>query len=114
LVQSIRSRKILLKLTSPGVPDIYQGNEIWDYSLVDPDNRRPVDYKRRREMLESLAAANVRDLVRDWPDGRIKNVSNAARLAISAEHTALFQHGEICHSRRAAHCRMRVALLETS
>ena len=36
----------LLKLTSPGVPDIYQGNEIWDYSLVDPDNRRPVDYKR--------------------------------------------------------------------
>src|SRR5437899_6568768 len=45
----------LLKLTSPGVPDIYQGNEIWDYSLVDPDNRRPVDYNRRREMLDTLA-----------------------------------------------------------
>src|ERR1041385_1034402 len=39
----------LLKLTSPGVPDIYQGNEIWDFSLVDPDNRRPVDYKHRSE-----------------------------------------------------------------
>ena len=43
----------LLKVTAPGVPDIYQGTEIWDYSLVDPDNRRPVDYKRRVEMLES-------------------------------------------------------------
>src|SRR5438046_2466927 len=45
--------QILLKLTSPGVPDIYQGNEIWDYSLVDPDNRRPVDDHRHRETLES-------------------------------------------------------------
>ena len=47
----------LLKLTSPGVPDIYQGNEIWDSSLVDPDNRRPVDYNMRTQMLESLASA---------------------------------------------------------
>src|SRR5690606_19851364 len=39
----------LLKLTVPGVPDIYQGNELWDFSLVDPDNRRPVDYTRRQE-----------------------------------------------------------------
>ena len=45
----------LLKLTSPGVPDIYQGNEIWDFSLVDPDNRRPVDYAKRKKMLEALA-----------------------------------------------------------
>src|SRR5439155_3436696 len=43
----------LLKLTSPGVPDVYQGNEIWDYSLVDPDIRRPVDYHMRRELLET-------------------------------------------------------------
>jgi (1->4)-alpha-D-glucan 1-alpha-D-glucosylmutase len=43
----------LLKFTSPGVPDIYQGNEIWGYSLVDPDNRRSVDYDRRREMLKN-------------------------------------------------------------
>src|SRR4030095_11905589 len=62
----------LLKLTSPGVPDIYQGNEVWDYSLVDPDNRRPVDYKRRREMLQTLPAATPDELLRNWPDGRIK------------------------------------------
>ena len=44
----------LLKLTSPGVPDIYQGQELWDFSLVDPDNRRPVDFARRRKMLARL------------------------------------------------------------
>ena len=47
----------LLKLTAPGVPDIYQGNEIWDFSLVDPDNRRPVDYVRRKKMLDGLSEA---------------------------------------------------------
>src|SRR6059036_2250006 len=62
----------LLKLTSPGVPDIYQGTEIWDYSLVDPDNRRPVDYAQRREMLESLSTATLGELMQTWPDGRIK------------------------------------------
>jgi (1->4)-alpha-D-glucan 1-alpha-D-glucosylmutase len=46
--------QVLLKLTAPGVPDIYQGTEIWDFSLVDPDNRRPVDYKLRRKMLAEL------------------------------------------------------------
>jgi 4-alpha-glucanotransferase/(1->4)-alpha-D-glucan 1-alpha-D-glucosylmutase len=46
--------QVLLKLTVPGVPDIYQGNEIWDFSLVDPDNRRPVDYARREQMLHEL------------------------------------------------------------
>ncbi len=45
----------LLKLTSPGVPDIYQGQEMWDFSLVDPDNRRPVDYGRRRALLDAVA-----------------------------------------------------------
>src|SRR5436309_9839200 len=53
----------LLKLTSPGVPDIYQGSEIWDYSLVDPDNRRPVDYNRRREMVHALATAHPGELM---------------------------------------------------
>jgi (1->4)-alpha-D-glucan 1-alpha-D-glucosylmutase len=84
----------LLKLTSPGVPDIYQGNEIWDYSLVDPDNRRPVDYKRRREMLASLAGANPQDLVRDWVDGRIKMFLTQRVLQFRREHIELFQHGE--------------------
>src|SRR5262249_44150303 len=44
----------LLKITMPGVPDLYQGTELWDFSLVDPDNRRPVDYERRRTMLREL------------------------------------------------------------
>src|SRR5213592_4463697 len=64
--------QILLKLASPGVPDIYQGNEIWDYSLVDPDNRRPVDYKKRAEMLSCLTSRTPEELVQNWPDGRIK------------------------------------------
>ncbi len=45
---------MLLKLTSPGVPDIYQGQEVWDFSLVDPDNRRPVDFAAHRELLAGL------------------------------------------------------------
>jgi len=86
--------QILLKLTSPGVPDIYQGTEIWDYSLVDPDNRRSVDYKRRREMLESLATTNAHDLVRDWADGRIKMFLTRCVSQFRREHTELFQHGK--------------------
>jgi len=43
----------LLRLTAPGIPDTYQGTELWDFSLVDPDNRRPVDYCRRAALLES-------------------------------------------------------------
>src|SRR5881398_3263918 len=86
--------QLLLKLTSPGVPDIYQGNEIWDYSLVDPDNRRQVDYKRRREMLESLATANAHDLVRDWADGRIKMFLTQRVSQFRRKHTELFQYGE--------------------
>jgi len=84
----------LLKLTSPGVPDIYQGNEIWDYSLVDPDNRRPVDYKRRSEMLESLARADVHDLARNWADGRIKMFLTQRVSQFRREHIELFQHGD--------------------
>lgn len=84
----------LLKLTSPGVPDIYQGNEIWDYSLVDPDNRRPVDYNRRRKMLETLSTATPDELMRAWPDGRIKMFLTQRMLRFRREHAELFQRGE--------------------
>ncbi len=84
----------LLKLTSPGVPDIYQGNEIWDYSLVDPDNRRPVDYRPRREMLEALSASTSDELVRNWPDGRIKMFLTQRLLQFRREHVDLFQRGD--------------------
>ncbi len=83
----------LLKLTSPGVPDIYQGNEIWDFSLVDPDNRRPVDYKRRREMLEALTKANPREILENWPDGRIKMFLTQRALQSRREHVDLFRCG---------------------
>jgi (1->4)-alpha-D-glucan 1-alpha-D-glucosylmutase len=70
----------LLKITSPGVPDFYQGTEIWDFSLVDPDNRRPVDYERRIKMLEGLKNREsgtspselTRELIINKEDGMIK------------------------------------------
>ncbi|MEE1613574.1 malto-oligosyltrehalose synthase [Microvirga sp. CF3016] len=62
--------RTVLKLTLPGVPDIYQGTEFWDFSLVDPDNRRPVDYEARVEGLDR--DGSLTGLMRSWPDGRIK------------------------------------------
>jgi len=84
----------LLKLTSPGVPDIYQGTEIWDYSLVDPDNRRAVDYNRRRDMLEGLAIASPAELMQTWPDGRIKLFLTQRVLRFRRDHADLFQRGD--------------------
>ncbi|MFZ3376189.1 MAG: malto-oligosyltrehalose synthase, partial [Chthoniobacterales bacterium] len=83
----------LLRLTSPGVPDIYQGNEIWDFSLVDPDNRRPVDYRRRRKMLASIGKAKPEELLQSWPDGRIKMFLIQRVLQFRREHADLFQCG---------------------
>jgi (1->4)-alpha-D-glucan 1-alpha-D-glucosylmutase len=71
--------QVLLKTVSPGVPDFYQGTELWDLSLVDPDNRRPVDFTKRQALLESLFEeeqndwnALLRDLLQSWGDGRVK------------------------------------------
>jgi (1->4)-alpha-D-glucan 1-alpha-D-glucosylmutase len=85
--------QVAVKLTAPGVPDIYQGNEIWDFSLVDPDNRRPVDYERRREMLRSLETADPTELLQQWPDGRIKLLLTQRLLRFRREHSLLFQQG---------------------
>jgi (1->4)-alpha-D-glucan 1-alpha-D-glucosylmutase len=84
----------LLKLTAPGVPDIYQANEIWDFSLVDPDNRRPVDYKHRRELLERLAEKLPAELMKDWRSGAIKMKVIRDTLQFRAEHPDLFTVGE--------------------
>jgi (1->4)-alpha-D-glucan 1-alpha-D-glucosylmutase len=67
--------QLVLKLTSPGFPDIYQGNELWNFSMADPDNRRPIDYKRRERYAQEtarLAGNDVRPLLEQWRDGRIK------------------------------------------
>lgn len=68
---------LTLKCLSPGIPDIYQGCDLWDFSLVDPDNRRPVDYATRQKMLQSLAiqekdAAPAARLCRNWRSGLVK------------------------------------------
>lgn len=89
----------LLKLTSPGVPDIYQGNELWDFSLVDPDNRRPVDYGRRRDMLENLrrksgdGAALCHELTDAMEDGRVKLYLTLKTLCFRGSHRELFCDG---------------------
>jgi len=83
----------LLKLTSPGVPDIYQGNEIWDFSLVDPDNRRRVDYSLRAQMLSCLSRKMPEELLKNWADGRIKMYLTQQALRFRAEHVDLFERG---------------------
>jgi (1->4)-alpha-D-glucan 1-alpha-D-glucosylmutase len=64
--------QITLKATMPGVPDFYQGTEFWDFSLVDPDNRRPVDFAARASALASVETTNWESLAQNWTDGRIK------------------------------------------
>ncbi len=81
----------VLKLTSPGVPDVYQGCELWDLSLVDPDNRRPVDFAARAAMLREAAA--LPELLANWRDGRIKLRLIAAILALRRREPALFIRG---------------------
>lgn len=81
----------LLRMTVPGVPDLYQGNEFWDFSLVDPDNRRPVDYASRQQALQQ--PFNLPDLLANWRDGRIKQALIARTLNLRAEHAELFRHG---------------------
>ncbi|HYE01079.1 MAG TPA: malto-oligosyltrehalose synthase [Alphaproteobacteria bacterium] len=83
----------LLKLTSPGVPDTYQGTEFWDLSLVDPDNRRPVDYAARHGALGPAAKARPEDLLAHWRDGRIKQHVVAAALDLRRRLPALFAEG---------------------
>ncbi len=90
----------LLKLTSPGVPDIYQGNELWDFSLVDPDNRRPLDYHHHRQLFDSLhsrfSAVNpsaASDLLQTPEDGRIKLYLTWRALCLRQQQPDLFQNG---------------------
>jgi (1->4)-alpha-D-glucan 1-alpha-D-glucosylmutase len=112
----------LLKLTAPGVPDFYQGTELWDFSLVDPDNRRPVDYEQRERLLRELkaqfvehqahslshgnhqprperrggspAAAVARELLQTKEDGRVKLYVTWRGLQCRREHAGLFTRGD--------------------
>ncbi len=90
-----------LHVAAPGTPDLYQGTELADLSLVDPDNRRPVDFDRRRRLLEDLsgrenedAAALASELLRAWPDGRMKMYVTWRALGLRRRLAALFAEGE--------------------
>jgi (1->4)-alpha-D-glucan 1-alpha-D-glucosylmutase len=92
----------VLKLTAPGVPDIYQGQEMWDFSLVDPDNRRPVDFALREQMLKDLLEASssmkeialCEEMLSSLDDGRTKLWVTAKTLNFRRAETELFQWGD--------------------
>jgi (1->4)-alpha-D-glucan 1-alpha-D-glucosylmutase len=93
----------LVKITAPGIPDFYQGSELWDLSLVDPDNRRPVDFDLRRRLLDGLAAriegghdvaALAAELLGKPGDGRIKLYVIRQALAVRRAHARLFVEGD--------------------
>jgi (1->4)-alpha-D-glucan 1-alpha-D-glucosylmutase len=91
----------LLKIACPGVPDFYQGSELWNRHLVDPDNRRPVDFQIRTEALQALVdsahfetAGIASELLTQWPDGRVKLYMIWKALGCRRQHPALFREGE--------------------
>jgi (1->4)-alpha-D-glucan 1-alpha-D-glucosylmutase len=91
----------LVRMTTPGVPDLYQGCELWDFSLVDPDNRRPVDFRQRAQLLKELrqrramcdTAALAAELLTTAADGRIKLYTIATTLEFRRERPELFMSG---------------------
>jgi len=91
----------LLKITIPGVPDFYQGSELWDFRLVDPDNRGPVDFKKRVRLLAELQQQEeqrgrlglIQDLLDHWQDGRIKLFVTSTALNFRRDHSDLFLDG---------------------
>jgi (1->4)-alpha-D-glucan 1-alpha-D-glucosylmutase len=94
----------VLKIGAPGVPDFYQGTDLWDFSLVDPDNRRPVDFELRQSLLAEIdpvlslsgeeRAGRVAALLEAWPDSRIKLLVTAAGLRLRREWPDVFLRGD--------------------
>lgn len=90
----------LLKITAPGVPDLYQGTELWDLSLVDPDNRRPVDFEQRTMFLQDIKSKAktdilplINELLFNWQDGRIKLFLIFQALEARKANLEVFQTG---------------------
>lgn len=86
--------QITLKATMPGVPDFYQGTEFWDFSLVDPDNRRPIDFAARARVLGSLEKPDWDSLVQDWPSGHLKLAWTRHLLKLRTELADVFTNGD--------------------
>lgn len=85
--------QLSLKFTCPGIPDLYQGTELWDLSLVDPDNRRPVDYELRNEYLTELEEDDLKTLWIDRKSGKLKLWLTKKLLRLRAEKPSLFETG---------------------
>jgi (1->4)-alpha-D-glucan 1-alpha-D-glucosylmutase len=94
--------QVVLKIAVPGVPDFYQGTELWELTLVDPDNRRPVDYRLRAEYLDGLReraeregpAAVCRDVLNNLADGRVKLWTTHRALQLRQKEHLIFRRGE--------------------
>ncbi|MBV9861307.1 MAG: malto-oligosyltrehalose synthase [Alphaproteobacteria bacterium] len=87
--------QLVLKLTVPGVPDTYQGSELWDFNLVDPDNRRPVDWDRRRALLcHRDDRSHLAALSANWQDGREKLFVARRLLRLRRKYPGLFAAGD--------------------
>jgi (1->4)-alpha-D-glucan 1-alpha-D-glucosylmutase len=91
----------LIRLTAPGVPDTYQGTELWSFNLVDPDNRRPVDWPLHRRLLDEIQTSAAKDLARfarslvdTLEDGRIKLFLTWRALTFRRQHRELFANGD--------------------
>ena len=91
----------LLKICAPGVPDFYQGSELWDLRLVDPDNRGAVDFQKRSELLRQLKTKEserlgglVPELLRTWQNGTVKLYVTAQALGFRRDHRAVFLEGD--------------------
>jgi len=107
--------QMLLKIVSPGVADFYQGSELWDLRLVDPDNRGPVDFERRIALQEQLARDEtadatglMRNMVEHWHDGRIKLFLVRKAIRFRRENSALFQEGEFLPLETQGECQQNV------
>ncbi|MBL7119053.1 MAG: malto-oligosyltrehalose synthase [Dehalococcoidia bacterium] len=93
--------QLLIKIASPGVPDFYQGTELWDLSLVDPDNRQPVDFEKRTQLLKDLRHREgagwqslLQEILASWQDGRVKFYVTYKALNARRAHHSLFMHGD--------------------
>lgn len=93
--------QLAIKITAPGIPDFYQGTELWDFHLVDPDNRHPVDFTHRTKVLRELLSnweqdplTTAQDCLTQWTDGRLKLLITTTLLRFRRKHPTLFLNGD--------------------
>jgi (1->4)-alpha-D-glucan 1-alpha-D-glucosylmutase len=92
---SISLARLAIQCTAPGIPDFYQGNELWDFSMVDPDNRRPVDFAQRQTLLDALDAGTLHSVLQSDRlfEPRVKLALVATLLRFRRAHAALVLNG---------------------